>query len=208
MTKKSESLNAINQDKGLEELSEGIPLFNTTRYLLNLNCTYKELMDWINKEYPEALLKEKGVGENKFELALSPTYFDPNPKISPAVLSFIRFEVLRPYPLDLEGIHYWIFDNSQDKVREFIARVNNTFPRFDIVNVIEIPSKLGRSRIEANDWAYSELENGRLRPEVFKEWKEKFLLECDGFDGVSPLNEIFKSAMRYRDQVKKRKREK
>ena len=103
------------------------------RCALNLDCSYREFVDWVKQKYPNALLEETG---NAFELYLpSDGYIEEIKRILPKVntktrikmLGFFRFEILSSKPLSLEGTLYTIIGTDEPKYSNFIALANNYF---------------------------------------------------------------------------------
>lgn len=122
--------------------------YHTTEYLLNLTCTYKEFIEFVEKKFPNSIIDDEDGEPLEIRLPSDQwaswrerTFPGIKPKIVNALFfSYIRFEVLSRNPLDLKGTHYWIDDKyfiddkSQDTVRKFIALVNNYYGRIDTVS--------------------------------------------------------------------------
>jgi hypothetical protein len=108
-------------------------LDNTTKYSLDLTCTYKEFIEWVKQKFPLAILDEYG---ETLEIRLpSKEYnervereFSGIPSMK-KIISPIRFEVVSSNPLRLEGTYSWSFDKDKNKFRDFIGLANNYFIR-------------------------------------------------------------------------------
>src|SRR5258706_908035 len=107
--------------------------FKKSKHSLNLDCTYKEFIEWIKQKFPNSLLEENG---NTFNVYLpSKEYLEDMKKVLPEArpetisktVSHLVFEVVSSKPLRLEAIYSYYFDKDEAKAKDFITLANNYF---------------------------------------------------------------------------------
>lgn len=104
--------------------------------VLTLTCTYTDLIEWIAKKYPFALIEDVELVERKTfdvylpsesQLVWAKTESYNNDKLKKAylhVLSFVRFEILNNNPLTLSSTYY---GRPKERINNFIEWVEIKF---------------------------------------------------------------------------------
>jgi len=180
--------------------------FHKTEYSLdspNPDLTYeifeKFVKEWYHDPNP-IIYKDKRVVEISFPsesfLQWSKQWAEINfPKSEPEVkqamirnliLSFIRFEVKSWHPLKLEGIHYWLYENSQNEMAEFIKNVKEKF--YGQVNTVSVEEKPTLPERPSNILKDSDKHKGRYRlTEDDSNERKKIIEEANRRKKAEPL---------------------
>jgi hypothetical protein len=129
---------------------------HTTEYpILNLTCTYKEFVEFIEeieknkkRDFPISIISNEDGDSFEIRLPSKEGYENIEKtfhNIEHRYMLFaplIRFEVLSRCPLSLKPTHYWIINDAeaQERAIKFFKLINDYYERVDTVGVVEKPA--------------------------------------------------------------------